>query len=108
MAEQFRGSYTVTTTGVIPNVAPGNYFLLFKVDGNNQQGETNENNNTFQAVPITLSAADLQVTGLTFDPAPPRRFSASLPVWCCCSSPARPRPVKPKVPATSGTATSGS
>ncbi len=43
------------------NVAPGNYFLLFKADDNNEQEETDEADNTF-AIPIEIDASNLEVS----------------------------------------------
>jgi subtilase family serine protease len=45
----------------IPQVAPGNHFLLFVADANQDQPETNETNNV-RALPITVHAPDLVVS----------------------------------------------
>ncbi|WP_162052193.1 CARDB domain-containing protein [Gloeothece verrucosa] len=58
------GSYSINQTVTLPGVAAGNYYLLFKADGSNAQGEINENNNV-SAVPITLKAPDLIVQSAT-------------------------------------------
>ncbi len=52
-------SYTRTLTVNLPNVAAGNYHLLFVADGSHSLSETDENNNTF-ALPITLSVPDVR------------------------------------------------
>ncbi|NJO93383.1 MAG: hypothetical protein HC820_01615 [Hydrococcus sp. RM1_1_31] len=56
-------SYIQTRDITIPNVSLGNKYLLFVADRWNYQRETDETNNTY-ALPITLSAPDLIVTGL--------------------------------------------
>jgi len=61
-------SYTLTRTVAIPDFALGDQYLLFYADRGNKQGETNENNNAF-AVPVHLTAADLQIANLTVTPA---------------------------------------
>jgi RHS repeat-associated protein len=60
------GSYTINSSVTLPNVAPGNYYLLFEADGNygNYQGETDETNNVY-AVAITVTAPDLVVSAAT-------------------------------------------
>jgi subtilase family serine protease len=58
------GSYTIDSSVTLPNVAPGNYYLLFKADGGNSQGETDETNNVY-AVAITVTAPDLVVSTAT-------------------------------------------
>ncbi|WP_039900441.1 CARDB domain-containing protein, partial [Microcystis sp. T1-4] len=58
------GSYTITRNVTLPSTATGDRYLLFVADRNNNQGESNDNNNTF-AVPITLDVADLVVTDAT-------------------------------------------
>ena len=60
-------SYSVQQTVTIPEFAPGAAYLLVYADANLRQGETNENNNVL-AVPVTVMAIDLQVTGLTVEP----------------------------------------
>jgi len=57
-------SYTASATVDVPSVDPGDYYLLFVVDGGNDQGETDETN-TAWAVPITLGAPNLAVTSAT-------------------------------------------
>ncbi|NCS06775.1 MAG: hypothetical protein GPJ07_09250, partial [Microcystis aeruginosa G13-07] len=63
-------SYTDTQNITIPsNAGTGDKYLIFVTDQysysyNNQQGETNENDNTY-AVPITLGAPDLIISGAT-------------------------------------------
>lgn len=62
--QTYNGQVQVT----IPNVAVGNYFLIVNADNsNNVQEGLNENNNTSTAIPITLTApqVDLQVSNLT-------------------------------------------
>ena len=57
-------SYTETRTVTIPNAASGDHFLLFVTDSFNNQGETDETNNT-RAVPIALTVPDLIVASAT-------------------------------------------
>ena len=47
-----------------PEIAPGEWYLLFMADGGSNQGETNEANNLL-AVPISLTAPDLVVSSVT-------------------------------------------
>jgi subtilase family serine protease len=56
-------SYVANQTITLPGVSAGDYYLLFVADGSHSQAETDENNNVF-AVPITLTAAnvDLEAT----------------------------------------------
>ena len=56
--------YTLSVDVFVPDVTPGDYFLLVVVDGDNEQSETDETNQTFVA-PITLTAPDLIVTQVT-------------------------------------------
>ena len=58
------GTYTKTLNVTLPNTATGDRYLLFKVDGYDDQGETDETNNV-KAVAINISGADLQVTAAT-------------------------------------------
>ncbi|MEI6445074.1 MAG: CARDB domain-containing protein, partial [Nostocales cyanobacterium ELA583] len=58
------GTYTKTLNVTLPSTATGDRYLLFKVDGYDNQGETDETNNV-KAVAINISAADLQVTAAT-------------------------------------------
>ena len=58
------GEYTQTLRVALPETTAGNRYLLFVADGSNQQGETNESNNTL-ARPITLNAPDLVMTEVT-------------------------------------------
>lgn len=46
-------SYNGTSRIDIPNVDPGNYYLLFKTDNFNRQGETDETDN-IQAIPFEV------------------------------------------------------
>ncbi|WP_339379282.1 CARDB domain-containing protein, partial [aff. Roholtiella sp. LEGE 12411] len=57
-------NYTINRSINLPNVVVGNYNLLFKADGNNQQGETDENNNV-RAIPINIKAPDLIISDAT-------------------------------------------
>jgi Tol biopolymer transport system component/subtilase family serine protease len=62
--QTYNGQAQVT----IPNIAVGNYFLIVNADnGNNVQEGVDENNNASIAVPITLTApqVDLQVSNVT-------------------------------------------
>ncbi|MCA2657680.1 MAG: carboxypeptidase regulatory-like domain-containing protein, partial [Microcystis sp. M049S2] len=59
------GTYTINRSINLPNVTPGNYYIFFRADGYNYQGETNENNNYSQAIPITIGAPDLIVSNAT-------------------------------------------
>ncbi|NCR78336.1 MAG: Na-Ca exchanger/integrin-beta4, partial [Microcystis aeruginosa K13-06] len=77
IAEQFistqtplvaNGTYTINRSINLPNVTPGNYYIFFRADGYNgynYQGETNENNNYSQAIPVTIGAPDLIVSNAT-------------------------------------------
>ena len=65
--QAYNGNVNVT----IPNVPVGNYYLIVNADnGNNVVEGINESNNASQAIPITLTApqVDLQVTSVTADP----------------------------------------
>ncbi|MCZ8249497.1 CARDB domain-containing protein, partial [Microcystis sp. LE19-195.1E] len=59
------GSYTINRSINLPNVTPGNYYIFFRADAYNYQGETNENNNYSQAIPITIGSPDLIVSNAT-------------------------------------------
>jgi len=61
-------SYTRTWPVTIPDFALGDQYLLFYTDRGDRQGETDEANNVF-AVPLCLTAADLQIANLTVTPA---------------------------------------
>ncbi|MCA2813573.1 MAG: hypothetical protein IM477_13910, partial [Microcystis sp. M090S1] len=74
IAEQFistqtplvaNGTYTINRSINLPNVTPGNYYIFFRADAYNNQGETNENNNYSQAIPITIGSPDLIVSNAT-------------------------------------------
>ncbi|NCS52426.1 MAG: hypothetical protein GPJ23_08650, partial [Microcystis aeruginosa G13-05] len=74
IAEQFistqtplavNGTYTINRSINLPNVTPGNYYIFFRADAYNYQGETNENNNYSQAIAITIGAPDLIVSNAT-------------------------------------------
>ncbi|MDZ7970726.1 MAG: CARDB domain-containing protein [Nostoc sp. DedSLP03] len=57
-------NYNATENIIIPSyVKGGNRYLLFVVDQDNHQGESNENNNV-KAVPISIKAADLLVSSV--------------------------------------------
>ena len=56
------GTYTINRSITLPNVTPGDYYLFFRADGSQNQGETNENNNYSQAIPITIGAPDLIIS----------------------------------------------
>jgi subtilase family serine protease len=56
------GTYLVNRNISIPNVAPGNYYLFVSADVYNQQGETNNNNNSSQPISLSISAPDLIVS----------------------------------------------
>jgi subtilase family serine protease len=58
------GTYTINRSITLPNVAAGTYYLIFRADGSNAQGETNENNND-RTVQITIGAPDLIVADAT-------------------------------------------
>ncbi len=60
--------YTDNASIVIPgNLATGSYFLLFVANDDGAQGESDSSNptNDVASSPITLSAADLQVNGVS-------------------------------------------
>ena len=60
-----QANYSRSTSVFIPgNLASGNYYLLFVTNDNGGQTETNAGNNVL-ADPITVSAPDLQVTGVS-------------------------------------------
>ncbi|TRU69655.1 MAG: hypothetical protein EWV55_20760, partial [Microcystis viridis Mv_BB_P_19951000_S69] len=59
------GTYTINRSINLPNVTPGNYYIFFRADAYNYQGETNENNNYSQAIAITIGAPDLIVSNAT-------------------------------------------
>src|SRR5207302_1978868 len=56
-------SYTQTVQTGLPSVSPGNYFLILRVDANNDLFESNETNNTL-VIAITITAPDLVGTAL--------------------------------------------
>ncbi len=53
-------SYTYSTSTYLPERENGDYYLLFQTDKYQQQGETNENDNT-RAVPIELLESDVDL-----------------------------------------------
>jgi CheY-like chemotaxis protein len=57
-------SYTQTKNVFLPSTKPGNRYLVVVANGDDAQGETDRQNNTF-AVPIMLTAPDLTVTAAT-------------------------------------------
>ncbi len=57
-------SYTLTKSLTLPSHAAGAAYLLFRTDRYDDQGETTKANNVF-AVPITLSAPDVDLTVLS-------------------------------------------
>jgi large repetitive protein len=57
------GSYLLTNSVGIPNVAPGYYQMLLQVDAEDDLYETSETNNTL-AVPVVLTAPDLAPVSL--------------------------------------------
>ena len=63
---------TVTSFYNIPNVTPGNYFLIFEVDSNDNIVESNENDNT-DFIPITIAnypvAPDIEIFNLDIPPS---------------------------------------
>jgi uncharacterized membrane protein YgcG len=66
----YGGSYSTTQDGssaVIPeNTAPGNYYLILAVDGDQGQGDSNFSNNDFvRPIQILPPNADLQITDAT-------------------------------------------
>jgi large repetitive protein len=71
-------SYTQTVNAAIPNITldGSNYYLLFKTDAYNYQGETNEDNNVV-AKAISLSAPDLTIANAAVT-ARPRTGAANL------------------------------
>jgi hypothetical protein len=71
-ALQSSQSYTVNSSGTIPNGYSGNYYLLFKVDNYNSVYNDQNFNNTLHIVPINIQltpSADLIVSALSV-PAP--------------------------------------
>ncbi len=74
-------SYSRNQSVTIPaKLAIGNDFLIFVADNNNGQPESNSANDQV-AVPITLVAPDLRVTGLSVQPANPVSGSTIVVVW---------------------------
>ncbi len=57
-------SYTAPIDVTIPNVPPGDYFLIIKADAFSAQTELSENNNT-DRIPITIVAPDLSLSDAT-------------------------------------------
>ena len=60
-------SYTVMESVSLPQVAAGNYFLILRVDNDNNRAEANENNNS-KVFPITVTSPDLtpvEFTGMS-------------------------------------------
>jgi sugar lactone lactonase YvrE len=71
-ALQSNQSYTVNSSGTIPNGYSGNYYLLFKVDNYNSVYNDQNFNNTLHIVPINIQltpSADLIVSAVSV-PAP--------------------------------------
>ncbi|MBE9168127.1 tandem-95 repeat protein [Pleurocapsales cyanobacterium LEGE 06147] len=58
------GSYTVNRNISIPNTKAGDRYLLFVVDGDEKQTETDEINNVY-AVPIYIKAPNLEVESIS-------------------------------------------
>src|SRR6185369_15449583 len=62
------GNYSKTTTVTVPNVTPGNYFLVVETDSTFAVNESNESNNrtgTGVSIPITIQKPDLVPTVVT-------------------------------------------
>ncbi len=58
-------TYEVTRQVSVPaNVSQGNQYLLFLVDGNDVQAETDEEERIFFVMPLTLTAADVAPNSL--------------------------------------------
>jgi subtilase family serine protease len=62
------GNYTVTQNLFLPNTTTGSRYLLFVVDGSNNQGEIDETNNV-RAVPIQISTPDVDLVVSATAPA---------------------------------------
>ena len=58
------GSYVINRSVMLPAASEGSYYLIFKVDADEDQGETDENDNTY-SLAITLGTADLEMTAAT-------------------------------------------
>ncbi|TAK36654.1 MAG: HYR domain-containing protein [Chloroflexota bacterium] len=56
------GSYTLTQSAVLPKLAAGSYFLIFRTDHFNVVKELNENNNSAVVPLILVTKPDLDVT----------------------------------------------
>ncbi|MEQ9484082.1 Ig-like domain-containing protein [Coleofasciculus sp. F4-SAH-05] len=54
-------NYTVTSNPIIPEIATGDYFFLFKADGSENQQEADETDN-ITAIPIQIDAPNLEVS----------------------------------------------
>ena len=56
-------SYGANTSITVPNVLPGNYYLVVNADsGNNVEEGVNEGNNGSTGIPITLTVPDVDLT----------------------------------------------
>ncbi|MBZ4423318.1 CARDB domain-containing protein [Myxococcus sp. RHSTA-1-4] len=71
-------SYSVTKTATLPNVAAGDYFLLFRTDNGAALYEADEANNGWAAMPVTLLAGDLVAAGFTAPASADVRESVSF------------------------------
>ena len=70
---------SVPFTGTCPNVAAGNYYLVWSIDSTNQVTESNENDNVFfDATPIAVTAATTSLPNLA--PYTPQGWSNSIVV----------------------------
>ena len=75
-------SYSRNESVTIPaGLDTGSDFLLFVADDNDGQLESTNNANNVVAVPITLVAPDLQVTGLNVQPSNPVSGSTLVVGW---------------------------
>ena len=71
-------SYTVTKSVAMPNAAAGSYYLLLRTDSHGSLYESNETNNVFTALPLTLTNPDLAPSAFTGPSAADVRETVSL------------------------------
>ncbi|WP_240356376.1 CARDB domain-containing protein [Myxococcus eversor] len=78
-------SYTATTTARLPGVPAGTYYLLLRSDFYEQLYESDETNNGWTALPITLTTSELVPGGLTAPAS--ARAGTSIPLsWTVTNS----------------------
>jgi uncharacterized repeat protein (TIGR01451 family) len=67
-------SYSVNTQATIPSVTAGSYYLIIAADSDNFifEGQHEDNNNSYQAIAVSVPDTDLQTSAVT---APDAAFS---------------------------------